>query len=114
MFVSSVHVDSAKRAMKIIEGIAKDIEVGQIYLGVVKKITAFGAFVEIVPGREGLVHISKLDKNRVSNVEDIVKVEDEILVKVIDIDKQGRINLSRKDAMESDEDRLRKDMDLDR
>ena len=114
VFVSSVHVDSAKRAMKIIEGIAKDIEVGQIYLGVVKKITAFGAFVEILPGREGLVHISKLDKNRVSNVEDIVKVEDEILVKVIDIDKQGRINLSRKDAMESDEDRLRKDMDLDR
>ncbi len=114
VFVSSVDVDSAKRAMKIIEGIAKDIEVGQIYLGVVKKITAFGAFVEILPGREGLVHISKLDKNRVSNVEDIVKVEDEILVKVIDIDKQGRINLSRKDAMESDEDRLRKDMDLDR
>ena len=105
VFISCVDVESAKKAMRIIEGIAKDVEVGQIYLGVVKKVTDFGAFVEILPGKEGLVHISKLDKNRVSNVIDVVKPDDEILVKVIDIDKQGRINLSRKDALDDNEDR---------
>jgi polyribonucleotide nucleotidyltransferase len=61
----------------------------------------FGAFVEIAPGKEGLVHISKLDNKRVAKVEDVVNIGDEILVKVMEIDKQGRINLSRKDAMES-------------
>lgn len=109
VFVSAVNLDDARSAMRIIEGIAKDIEVGQIYMGVVKRITAFGAFVEILPGREGLVHISKLDKSRVQKVEDVVRENDEILVKVIEIDKQGRINLSRKDAMD-DETNVRKDV----
>ena len=109
IFISAVDLDNAKSAMKIIEGIAKDIEVGQIYMGTVKRITAFGAFVEILPGKEGLVHISKLDRERVQKVEDVVKENDEILVKVIDIDKQGRINLSRKDAMDLKETKIRQD-----
>lgn len=109
IFVSAVNLDDAKSAMRIIEGIAKDIEVGQIYMGTVKRITPFGAFVEILPGREGLVHISKLDKTRVQRVEDVVRENDEILVKVIEVDKQGRINLSRKDAMDLKETRIRED-----
>ena len=68
-------------------------------MGKVTKITTFGAFVEVLPNKEGLVHISKLDKNRVNKVEDVVSVGDEILVKVTEIDNQGRINLSRKDAL---------------
>lgn len=73
------------------------------YLGKVTKIVAFGAFVEILPKKEGLVHISKLDVTRVNKVEDIVSIGDEILVKVTDIDNQGRINLSRKDAIKDSE-----------
>jgi len=100
VFIASSDTQSAQRALMMIEGIAKDVEPGQIYLGKVMRITSFGAFVEFLPGKEGLVHISKLDKKRVEKVEDVVNVGDEILVKVIDVDKQGRINLSRKDAME--------------
>lgn len=99
VFVSSSDISKAKKAMQIIEGIAKDIEVGQIYLGKVQRIMQFGAFVEIAPGKEGLVHISKLDFKHVEKVEDVVNIGDEIMVKVVEIDKQGRINLSRKDAM---------------
>jgi len=99
VFVSCVDINAGKRAIQIIEGIAKDVEPGQIYLGKVMRITTFGAFVEFLPGKEGLVHISKLDKKRVARVEDVVNVGDEIIVKVLDIDKQGRINLSRKDAI---------------
>lgn len=93
---------SAQKALRIIQGIAKDIEPGEIYMGKVVRITTFGAFVEILPGKDGLVHISKLDKKRVEKVEDVVNIGDEILVKVTEIDKQGRINLSRKDAMTED------------
>lgn len=99
VFVASSDTEAGMRAIKIIEGIAKDAEPGQIYLGKVMRITSFGAFVEFLPGKEGLVHISKLDKKRVAKVEDVVNVGDEILVKVLDIDKQGRVNLSRKDAL---------------
>ncbi|PNT93112.1 polyribonucleotide nucleotidyltransferase [Clostridium thermosuccinogenes] len=105
VFVSCVDIKAGKRAIQIIDGIAKDVEPGQIYMGKVMRITTFGAFVEILPGKEGLVHISKLDKKRVAKVEDVINVGDEILVKVIDIDKQGRINLSRKDAMSEEEER---------
>jgi len=100
VFIASSNTQSAQRALMMIEGIAKDVEPGQIYLGKVMRITSFGAFVEFLPGKEGLVHISKLDKKRVEKVEDVVNIGDEILVKVIDVDKQGRINLSRKDAMD--------------
>lgn len=93
----------AKRALKMIEDLTKEVKVGEIYLGRVVKIAAFGAFVEILPNKEGLVHISKLDVARVNKVEDVVSVGDEILVKVTEIDSQGRINLSRKDAIKDTE-----------
>ena len=80
----------------MIEGIAKPIEEGQIFKGKVMRLMNFGAFVELVPGKEGLVHISQLAHERVAKVEDAVAVGDEIQVKVIEIDKQGRINLSHK------------------
>ncbi|SHE63549.1 polyribonucleotide nucleotidyltransferase [Clostridium fallax] len=99
IFVSSPDHEGVNEAIKIIEGLTKEVKVGEIYLGKVIKIAQFGAFVEILPNKEGLVHISKLDVNRVNKVEDIVSVGDEILVKVTDIDNQGRINLSRKDAI---------------
>ncbi|MBE6839915.1 MAG: polyribonucleotide nucleotidyltransferase [Ruminococcus sp.] len=99
VFISGVDGDKANKALQIIETIANDPEVGAIYKGKVVRIMSFGAFVEIAPGKDGLVHVSKLDKNRVENVEDVVSIGDEIVVKVIEIDKQGRINLSRKDAL---------------
>ena len=99
IFVSSSDSSSVKEAVKIIDALTKEVKAGEIYLGKVTKTTQFGAFVEVLPNKEGLVHISKLDVNRVNKVEDIVSVGDEILVKVTDIDSQGRINLSRKDAL---------------
>jgi polyribonucleotide nucleotidyltransferase len=99
VFVSCVDAEAGNKAIKIIEGIAGDVEPGTVYMGKVMRTTTFGAFVEFLPGKEGLVHISKLDTKRVDKVEDVVKVGDEIMVKVLEIDKQGRINLSRKDAM---------------
>lgn len=91
--------DAAMKARKMIEAIAKDIEVGEVYLGKVVRIMPFGAFVELLPGKDGMVHISKLAKERVNKVEDVVNIGDEVLVKVIEIDKQGRINLSRKELL---------------
>ncbi|MDU0324659.1 polyribonucleotide nucleotidyltransferase [Clostridium butyricum] len=104
VFVSSSDHEGVNAAKKIIEGLTKEVVAGEVYLGKVTKITTFGAFVEILPNKEGLVHISKLAKERVEKVEDVVSVGDEILVKVTEIDNQGRINLSRKDAIaEQDE-----------
>ncbi len=99
IFVSAIDIDDAKRALTIIETIAKDPEIGAIYRGVVTRLMTFGAFVEIAPGKEGLVHISKLDVKRVDKVEDCVTVGDEVIVKVTEIDDQGRLNLSRRDAL---------------
>ena len=99
VFVGGSDIEMVKKAISIIEGIVKEIVPGEIYLGKVIKIMPFGAFVEILPNKEGLVHISKLDIKRVEKVEDIVEVGDEILVKVTEIDNQGRINLSRRDAL---------------
>ena len=99
IFVSALDLDNAKRAITIVETIANDPEVGSIFRGVVTRLMSFGAFVEIAPGKEGLVHISKLDVKRVEKVEDCVAVGDEVIVKVIEIDDQGRINLSRRDAL---------------
>lgn len=99
VFIMSNDSIGANKALSIIESLTKEVEAGEIYLGKVTKIATFGAFVEILPGKEGLVHISKLDVNRVNKVEDIVSVGDEILVKVTEIDNQGRVNLSRKDAL---------------
>ena len=99
VFISGIDGDKANKALQIVNTIANDPEVGAIYKGKVVRIMDFGAFVEIAPGKDGLVHISKLDKQRVEKVEDVVSVGDEIVVKVLEIDRQGRINLSRKDAL---------------
>lgn len=105
VYISAIDAKDGQMALKIIEGLTKEVTEGEIYLGKVVRIMTFGAFVEILPGKEGLVHISKLDKKRVEKVEDVVSVGDEILVKVTEIDKQGRINLSRKDAITDDEEK---------
>jgi len=103
VFIAAPDKESGEKAVKIIEALTKEVEVGEIYLGKVLRITSFGAFVEIAPGKEGMIHISKLAHKRVEKVEDVVKIGDEVLVKVIEIDKQGRINLSRKDALPKEE-----------
>jgi len=100
IIIGSPSEESARRAIEIIEGLTKEAEVGAIYTGKVTRITDFGAFVEVLPGKEGLVHISELAEYRVSRVEDVVKVGDEITVKVIGIDELGRINLSRRAVFE--------------
>ncbi len=100
VFISAVDQDDAKRAIATIKTIVEDPEIGAIYKGRVTRLMNFGAFVEIAPGKEGLVHISKLDDHRVEHVEDVVAVGDpSFFVMVTDIDQQGRINLSRKDAL---------------
>ncbi|MGN0587632.1 MAG: polyribonucleotide nucleotidyltransferase [Oscillospiraceae bacterium] len=99
VFISGVDLENAQKALQIVNTIANDPEIGAIYKGKVVRIMNFGAFVEIAPGKDGLVHISKLDKQRVEKVEDVVSIGDEIVVKVMEIDNQGRINLSRKDAL---------------
>ena len=99
IFVSSNDQEKIDKALSIIKAIAKDVEVGEIFTGKVARILNFGAFVEIAPEKEGLVHISKLSNERVAKVEDVVNVGDEVIVKVIEIDEQGRINLSIKDAL---------------
>ena len=100
IFVATSDADMAKRAMEIIDAICGNIEIGAIFKGKVVTTTAFGAFVEFIPGVEGLVHISKLENRRVAKVEDVVNVGDEIMVKVMEIDeKTGKISLSRKDAL---------------
>lgn len=94
--ILSVDADAAARAQKMIEDIVREPEVGEIYEGPVVKIMDFGAFVNILPGKDGLVHISQLAKKRVNKVEDVVKVGDIVRVKLVEIDKQGRLNLSMK------------------
>lgn len=91
--------EAGKKAKKMIDAIAKDIEVGDVYLGTVVRIMPFGAFVELLPGKDGMVHISKLARERVEKVEDVVNIGDQIMVKVIEIDDKGRVNLSRKDLL---------------
>ncbi|MGC1379660.1 MAG: polyribonucleotide nucleotidyltransferase, partial [Candidatus Baltobacteraceae bacterium] len=96
VFITSLDGASGDKARQIVENITKDIVVGESYLGTVTRIIAIGAFVQILPGKEGLVHISQLAPTRVEKVEDVVKLGDEIMVKVMEIDGQGRVNLSRK------------------
>jgi polyribonucleotide nucleotidyltransferase len=90
---------SAKKAIEIIKGLTTEPEVGQFYMGVVRRIVDFGAFVEILPGTDGLIHISELDQKRVAKVTDVINEGDEVMVKVISIDRQGKIRLSRKEAL---------------
>jgi polyribonucleotide nucleotidyltransferase len=96
VFIASSNEEMNNKARAIIEGIVKEVVVGETYLGTVKRVEKFGAFVEILPGKEGLVHISQLSNDRVAKVEDVVNVGDSITVKVTEIDNQGRVNLSRK------------------
>ncbi|WP_371369074.1 Polyribonucleotide nucleotidyltransferase [Sporomusa rhizae] len=99
VFIAAVDVEAGQKAVHIIETLVRDVEVGGIYTGKVTRLMNFGAFVEILPGKEGLVHISQLARERVAKVEDVVKPGDEIMVKVTEIDRQGRINLSRKELL---------------
>ncbi|WLD95199.1 polyribonucleotide nucleotidyltransferase [Alkalihalobacillus sp. AL-G] len=96
VFIASADESMNQKAKKTIEDIVREVEVGEVYLGKVKRIEKFGAFVELFSGKDGLVHISELAEERIPKVEDVVKLGDEILVKVTEIDNQGRVNLSRK------------------
>lgn len=96
IYISSMDMEQNKRAQKMIEDIVREVKVGDYYLGTVRRIEKFGAFVELFHGKEGLIHISELAEERVNSVEDVVNIGDEVLVKVIEIDKHDRINLSRK------------------
>ncbi len=100
VFIYSNDTENGKKALKMIEDIAKDVEVGEIVEGTVTRIMPFGAFIEVPGGKEGLLHISKISKERIEKVEDVLKVGDIVTVKVYEIDDQGRINLTKKDIEE--------------
>jgi polyribonucleotide nucleotidyltransferase len=97
--IASIDGDSSRKAIDMVERLVQEVEVGRIYLGKVKKIVDFGAFVEILPGTDGLVHISQICDRRIKSVSDEISEGDEIKVKVIDVDQQGKVKLSRKDAL---------------
>ncbi|MFH1911540.1 MAG: S1 RNA-binding domain-containing protein, partial [Pseudomonadota bacterium] len=100
--IASSDAEAAARAVAMVKWLTEDAEVGKIYKGTVKKIVDFGAFVEILPGTEGLLHISQLARERVNKVTDILQEGDEVMVKVLEMDKQGKIRLSRKEALGAD------------
>jgi polyribonucleotide nucleotidyltransferase len=97
--ISSVSATGGERAAKIVRDLTEDPEIGRVYEGTVRKIVNFGAFVEILPNRDGLLHISELDNKRIARVEDVLKEGDQVLVKVIGVDREGKIKLSRKAAL---------------
>jgi len=97
IFVTAEKPEAGKKAVEWIQNITREVKVGEIFQGKVKRIMNFGAFVEILPGQEGMIHISKLADRRVNKVEDVVHIGDMVAVKVVEIDQQGRINLSLKD-----------------
>ena len=104
VLIGSVDAESSANAIQMVKDLTREIEVGEVFTGKVAKIASFGAFVEILPGTDGMVHISELDNYRVANVEDVVSVGDEITVKVIAKDNSGRIKLSRKATLDGNED----------
>jgi polyribonucleotide nucleotidyltransferase len=97
--IASNDLESLEKAIKMIKELTQEVELDKIYLGKVRKIVDFGAFVEIFPGTDGLIHISQLAHEHVKNVRDVLREGDEVLVKVLEIDKQGKIKLSRKEAL---------------
>jgi polyribonucleotide nucleotidyltransferase len=97
--IASADEQAARAAIEMIRGITAEAEIGKIYRGKVKKITDFGAFVEILPGTDGLVHISQIAEQRIKSVTDVLKEGEEVMVKVLEIDKQGRVKLSRREAL---------------
>ena len=99
VYIAAPDMDSAHAALHEVEMLTKDVEVGEIYEGTVTRLMNFGAFIEILPGKEGLLHISKMAKHRVEKVEDVMNVGDKVKVKVTEIDSQNRINLSRKELL---------------
>jgi len=100
VFISAVDQDAGKRAIDWIKSLTDEVEVGKIYQGKVVRMMPFGVFVEILPGQDGLVHVSKLTDHRVERPEEVCNVGDEIVVKAVEIDSQGRLNLSRQAAIE--------------
>ena len=98
--IAAVSGENSRKAIQWIESLTREVEIGSLYLGRVTRIMGFGAFVEILPGKEGLVRIGELADYHVPTVEDVVSVGDEVMVVVIEVDRQGRINLSRKAAMQ--------------
>ncbi|WP_138414751.1 polyribonucleotide nucleotidyltransferase [Aquibacillus sediminis] len=108
VFISSTEMDMNKKAQKIIEDLVREVQAGEMYLGTVKRIEKFGAFVELYKGKEGLVHISELAEERIGKVEDVVSIGDKIMVKVKEIDKQGRVNLSRKAVLKEEKEKSEK------
>jgi polyribonucleotide nucleotidyltransferase len=103
IIIGSTNAENTAKAIDIIRGLTREVEAGDVYTGKVTRIMAFGAFVEVLPGKEGLVHISELSDRRVGRVEDVVNVGDEVKVVVTEIDRQGRINLSRRALLEESE-----------
>ncbi len=99
VMIATADAEAGARAQQMVRDLTRDVEVGEIYTGKVTRIMAFGAFVEVLPGKEGLVHISQLAEERVNKVEDVVNIGDTITVKVTEIDRQGRVNLSRKEIL---------------
>src|SRR5699024_9722505 len=95
-------------AKKTIEDLVREVEVGEIFLGTVRRIEKFGAFVELCKGKDGLVHISQIQDKRTNKVEDVLSIGDQIMVKVKEIDQQGRVNLSRKDVLETEREKNEK------
>ena len=99
MDIASNNSEAVQQAITMIQALTREAEVGKIYLGTVRKIAEFGAFVELFPGTDGLIHISELSDKRVKSVSDVLKEGDEVMVKVISIDRTGKIRLSRKEAL---------------
>ena len=104
VYITSVDAAGGERAKKIVEDITREVQVGEVYTGKVNRIEAFGAFVEILPNRDGLVHISQLSRERVNRTEDVCNIGDELLVKVLEIGDDGKIRLTRRGLLEGDED----------
>jgi polyribonucleotide nucleotidyltransferase len=98
--ISAPSGDGAERAADIVRSMTEEVEVGKIYLGRITRLMTFGAFAEILPGKEGLIHISELAEHRINRVEDVVDLGDEVMVMVVEIDSQGRVNLSRRAVIE--------------
>jgi polyribonucleotide nucleotidyltransferase len=108
VLISAVDAEAGEKAYNMVKAIIEEVEVGKIYTGPVKRVLKFGAFVEVLPGKEGLVHISELSENRVRRVEDVLNEGDIVTVKCIEIDRQNRINLSKR-AADKELDKSKKD-----
>jgi polyribonucleotide nucleotidyltransferase len=106
--IASFDEEGSRRAEELIEGLTAEAEIGAYYRGRVRRVTDFGAFVEVLPSTDGLVHISELDHGRVEKVQDVCDEGDEMVVKVINIDRDGKIRLSRREALDVDASKVRK------